>query len=114
MDESIIQFERAFQLCADCDEGESSAKGTGVLISVCLSCPTFHCLTHLLPHLRDAKHAFGKHLPLYLFIHSKLSTEPGDGIHLLFTMWRFRVRSINGRNEDGGTQQIEVRYKKTK
>ncbi|KAF8360632.1 hypothetical protein PRIPAC_87555, partial [Pristionchus pacificus] len=49
---------RAFQLCADCDEDESSAKGTGVLISVCLSCPTFHCLTHLLPHLRDAKHAF--------------------------------------------------------
>lgn len=111
---NVFVFERAFQLCADCDEDESSAKGTGVLISVCLSCPTFHCLTHLLPHLRDAKHAFGTHLSFYLFIHTKLSTESGDGIHLLSTVWRFRVRSINGSNEDGGSQQIEVKYKKAK
>ncbi|GMS84426.1 hypothetical protein PENTCL1PPCAC_6601 [Pristionchus entomophagus] len=52
---------RAFQSCRDCD-GESDLRDCRVMISACLECPTYYCLTHLLPHLRDAKHPFAMSL----------------------------------------------------
>ncbi|GMR36679.1 hypothetical protein PMAYCL1PPCAC_06874 [Pristionchus mayeri] len=56
-DSSRAFKKRAFQSCADC-VGKGSARDSGVMICVCLECPTYSCLTHLLPHLRDHKHPF--------------------------------------------------------